>query len=195
MRTALWLSSFCLWPIAALAAENTSVYTPFDLDRSCLRVQQGDGMTFAGTWKCAGFGGNDIAVSIDDERSHVGFGPKPTETCAYAKTFSRFNTALSPVEWRLRDGKPFAAIERWRVVTDDDGSTVTWLVISKIEGTEACPVHYIAGSYPNANEHAREAADALASEDYDCEHDTPTVDSRVGAEGIAFVSCAEAKGE
>ena len=195
MRKALWLSSFCLWPIAALAGGNTSVYTPFDLEKTCLRVERDDGMAFAGSWKCAGFDGNDILVSVDDERSYVGLGPRPKETCAHAKTFSRFNEALSPVEWRLQDGKPFAAIERWRVVNDDDGKSVTWLVITKLEGAEACPVHYVAGSYPNANAHAREAADALATEDYDCTHDVPTVDSNVGFDSIDFVSCAEAKGE
>ena len=180
--------------MAALAGENTSVYTPFDLEKTCLHVEKGDGMAFAGTWTCAGFMGNDIVVSADDDRSFVGLGAKPTETCGYRKTFRRFNTALSPVEWRLRNGKPFAAIQRWRVVTDDDGNTVTWLVVSALKGKEACPVHYVAGSYPNANEQARTAADDLA-EDFDCANDTPTVDSKVGADGIDFVSCDEVKGD
>lgn len=194
MRTRLWLSSFCLWPIAALAAENTSVYTPFDLERTCLRIAQGDGMAFAGSWKCAGFGGNDIVVSVDDDRSFVGFGPKPKDSCAYRKTFSRFNEALSPVEWRLKDGKPVAVIERWRVVKDEEGNTVTWLVVTALRGDEACPVHYVAGSYPDANAQARRAADALVP-GFVCDSDTPTVDSTVGADGIAFVTCAEAMAE
>jgi hypothetical protein len=194
MRKALWLSSFCLWPLAALAGENPSVYTPFDLEKTCIQVDRGDAMTFAGTWKCAGFKGNDIVVSVDDERSFVGLGPAAKETCSYAKTFSRFNTALSPVEWRIKNGEPFAAIERWRVVADDDGNTVTWLVVTALKGKEACPVHYVAGSYPNANEQARRAADDLAT-DFDCAHGTPTVDSKVGAEGITFATCTEAKAQ
>ena len=156
--------------------------------------RRGDGMVFAGSWKCAGFGGNDIVVSLDDERSYVGFGPRPTETCAFRKTFGRFNTALSPVEWRLKDGKPFAAIERWRVVKDEEGNTVTWLVVTALKGEEACPVHYVAGSYPEANAQARRAADALVA-GFDCARDVPTFDSRVGTDGIAFVNCAEAKAE
>lgn len=194
MRKALWLSSFCLWPLVALAGENTSVYTPFDLEKTCLRVARGDGMTFAGSWKCAGFGGNDIVVSVDDDRSFVGFGPAATGTCSYRKTFSRFNEALSPVEWRLKDGKPVSVIQRWRVVTDDDGNTMTWLVVTALNGTEACPVHYVAGSYPEANAQARRAADALVA-GFDCAGDTPTVDSKMGADGIAFLNCAEAKAE
>lgn len=193
MRTALWLSSFCLWPLAALAAENTSTYTPFDLEKTCLQVEKGDGTAFAGTWKCAGFKGNDIVVSVDDDRSFVGFGPKATETCAYTKTFSRFNEALSPVEWRLKDGNPVSVIQRWRVVTDEDGNSRTWLVITALRGKEACPYHYIAGSYPDANALARRYADTI-EDDFDCEHDTPTVDSKVGADGIDFVNCAEARG-
>lgn len=190
MRMALWLSFFCLYPAAAQAGENTSVYTPFDLEKTCLRTEAGDGMAFAGTWRCAGFQGNDIVVSVDDDRSYVGFGPRPKDSCAYARTFARFNEALSPVEWRLRDGKPVAVIQRWRVTTDDAGGTMTWLVVTALRGEEACPYHYIAGSYPKANELARRYADEI-EEDFDCGHDVPTVDSRVGAEGIDFVSCAQ----
>lgn len=190
MRTALWLSFFWLWPVAALAGQNTSVYTPFDLEKTCRQVERGDGTEFAGSWLCKGLKGQKIGISIDDERFHVGFGSRPLETCAQAKTFSRFNTALSPVEWRLRNGRPVAVIQRWRVVTDDDGNTATWLVISVLRGGEACPYHYISGSYPDANALARRYADDVEP-DFDCAHDTPTVDSKVGADGIDFVSCAE----
>ena len=40
MRKALWLSSFCLWPLAAVAGENTSVYTPFDLEKTCIQLEK-----------------------------------------------------------------------------------------------------------------------------------------------------------
>ena len=83
---------------------------------------------------------------------------------------------------------------RWRVVTDDDGNTMTWLVVTALRGAEACPYHYIAGSYPNANELARRYADDIEP-DYDCAHDVPTVDSKVGVGGIDFVSCAGLKEE
>ncbi len=194
MRKALWLSSFCLWPAVALAGADTSAYTPFDLEKTCVQVEKGDDTVFAGTWKCKGLKGNDIAISVVDERSYVGLGPQPTGTCAFRRTFGRFNTALSPVEWRLRNGKPFAAIQRWRVVTDDDGNSATWLVITALKGREACHVHYIAGSYPNANEHAREAADVLVP-DFDCEHDVATVDSTVGSPGVDVASCWELRGQ
>jgi hypothetical protein len=190
MRKAFWLSVLCLWPAAALAEGNTSTYTRWDLEKTCTQVEEGDGYTYAGSWSCPGRGDIKMMVGVSDDRSFVGFGRKPAESCAYARTFSRFNDALSPVEWRLRNGKPFATIQRWRVSTDDEGGTMTWLVVTALKAGEACHVHYVAGSYPDANAQARRAADDLAR-DFDCEGDVPTVDSKVGFEGIDFISCRE----
>ena len=195
MRKALWLSFFCLWPVAALAAENTSVYTPFDLEKTCTQVREGRRHGVRRHLEMPGLQGQRHRrlgrrrpeLSWASARSR----PKPAPS---RKTFGRFNTALSPVEWRLENGKPIAAIQRWRVVTDDDGNTVDLAGRhASSTGAEACPVHYIAGSYPNANEHARAGRRCARREDFDCEHDVPTVDSKVGADGIDFVSCAEVK--
>ncbi len=131
-----------------------------------------------------------MLAAVSDDRSFLGFGRKPAESCAYAKTFARFNTALSPVEWRLRNGKPFATIQRWRVSTDDEGGSVTWLVVTALKGGEACHVHSVAGSNPEANVQARRAADELVP-DFDCESDVPTIDSRVGTEGIDVIACQQ----
>lgn len=194
MRKALWLSFFCLWPVAALAGENSSVYTRFDLDETCTPVERGDDFVFGGTWRCKGFQGYDIAVSLSDERIRLGFGPHAPGTCAFLRTFHAFNEALSPVEWRLKDGKAFATIQRWRVAKGEEGKSVTWLVVTKLDGRQACQVHYVAGSYPEANAQARRAADALVS-GFDCEHDVPTVDSKVGPPGMDMLSCRELRGE
>ena len=138
--------------------------------------------------------GYDIAIAVDDERNQVGFGRRPTHSCAFRKTFGRFNTALSPVEWRLKDGRPIAAIQRWRVVTDDDGNSVTWLVVTALKGSDACHIHYVAGSYPNANAAARQAADDIA-DDFDCTFDAPTIDSKIGEPGIDMEACRNLQGE
>jgi hypothetical protein len=192
MRKALWLCFFWLVPAAAWGDGNTSAYTKFDLEKTCRQVAKPDEYVFAGTWECPGHKGLKILVSDMDERSYVGFGARPAETCAFSRTFDRFNTALSPVEWRLRNGKPFAVIQRWRVTTDEEGGTATWLVVTKLTGNEACPVHYVAGSYPNANAQAREAADDLAAGgDFNCATDIATVDSTVGPPPIAMISCQE----
>jgi hypothetical protein len=194
MRVRLWLSIFSLWPAAALAAGNTSSYSKFDIEKTCTKIEAGDQYAFAGTWKCPGFKGIDIVLSSGDDRDFVGFGRNAKTTCAIRKTFNRFNTALSPVEWRLRNGKPFAAIERWRVTTDDEGGEVTWLVVTALKGNEACHVHYVAGAYPDANAQARRAADDLA-EGFNCNTDVPTVDSETGPPGIALVACKDLPGE
>jgi hypothetical protein len=194
MRRTLWLSVFCLWSWGALAEDVTSVYTAWDLEKTCKQVEKGDDMTFAGSWSCPGQGGVRMLVSISDDRSFVGFGRYPAKSCAYRRTFFGLNTALSPVEWRMKRGRPIAAIQRWRVVAGEDGSTATWLVVTAIKGTEACPVHYVAGSYPNANAIARQAADDIA-EDFDCESEVATVDSTVGGPGVEFISCREARQE
>ncbi len=194
MRKPFWLSVLCLWPAAALATGYSSTYSKFDLEKTCTLIEKGDEFVYAGTWKCPGLKDLDVVIASSDDRDNVGFGPKGAETCSFKKTFSRFSTALSPIEWRLKDGKPIAAIERWRVVMDDDGNTNTWLVVTALKGGEACPVHYVAGSYPDANAQARRAADDLA-EDFNCETGVPTVDSKAGEPGITMMACGELASE
>ncbi len=46
-------------------------------------------------------------------------------------------------------------------------------------GSWACPVHYVAGSFPKANEQARRAANELV-DSFDCQSDTPSFDSTIG---------------
>lgn len=183
------LSVFCLWPAAVSAADYTSAYTKFDL-AACEVIEKGDEYVYAGTWACKGYKGLEIIQASSDERSYAAFGNRKDQHCAFLKTFSPFNTALSPVEWRLKGGQPIAAIERWSVVKDDEGNSVTWLVINALRPNDSCHVHYVAGSYPEANAAARRAADDLA-EDFDCDNDVPTVDSTVGPPPIAMLACKD----
>jgi len=189
MKRASALLIFCLCPAAAAGGEATSAYTRFDLDH-CQMIEKGDEYVFFGAWRCKGYMGFDIFQASSDERSYAAFGTDGTGHCAFAKTFSPFNTALSPVEWRIRDGKPFAAIERWSVVNDENGNAATWLVVSAIKANDSCHVHYVSGSYPDANAQARRAADDLA-DDFDCDSDVPTVDSKVGAPPIDMTACRD----
>lgn len=181
--------SLCLCPPLALAADYSSVYTKFDLDH-CKVIEKGDEYVYAGTWVCKGYKGRSIIQASSDERSYAAFGKDGARHCAFRKTFSPFNTALSPVEWRLKNGKAIAAIERWSVVIDDNGNSETWLVVNALRPKDSCHVHYVAGSYPKANEAARRAADDLA-EDFDCENDVPAVDSDRGEPPIEFIACKD----
>jgi len=180
---------FCCGISPALAEEFSSAYTPFDLAK-CSQIQPPDAYVFEGSWACPGYQGFDIYQSGADARSYAAFGKNAAQHCAAKKTFNPFNTALSPIEWRLADGKPFAAIERWSIADDQGGQAGTWLVVSALRDGQSCHVHYVAGSYPNANEQARRAADDLAR-DFDCENDVPTVDSKIGPPPIAMTSCRE----
>lgn len=178
----------CLAGGSALAAGNTSTYTSIDLD-SCAIEEPGDEYAFEGSWRCKGIPGYDIVVAGADARSLVGFGSEMANNCSYGTTFSPFNSFGSPVEWRYSGKTPIAAIQRWTVATSENGGTATWLVVSKLADGTSCPVHYVAGSFPMANEAARRAADMLVGE-FDCENDTPTYDSKIGAPPIGLEACS-----
>lgn len=194
MRRMLWLSFFSLWPLAASAGDITSAYSYFDLSASCRQLPGAEEDSPGASWSCPGYDGSSVLVSEGDDRSFISFGERPEQTCSYRRTFNRFNTALSPIEWRLMNGKPFAVIERWRVTSDEEGGTVTWLVVTALKGDAACPVHYVAGSFPKANEEARRAADELA-EAFDCAKDSPSFSSKVGPPGIDLTPCGESTTE
>jgi hypothetical protein len=189
MRRAAALLVLLLGVTPTWAGEPSSAYTPFDLAK-CTQVAAPDEYVFEGSWICPGYDGVDIFQSGADARSYAAFGEKADRHCSAKKTFNPFNTALSPIEWRLEGGKPFAAIERWSIADDQGGQAGTWLVVTALRGDESCPVHYVAGSYPDANSQARWAADNLVR-DFDCETDVPTVDSKIGTPPIAMVSCRE----
>lgn len=190
MRKLAALLIFCLLPGAgAQAGENSSTYTKFDLEKTCKLIEKGDEYVYAGTWRCKGVGGYDITLASSDDRDYVGFGKNAQKTCSFRKGFNRFNSAGSPVEWRMKGGKPIAAIQRWTVTLDDEGGKMTWLVVTALHGKETCPVHYVAGSFPDANRVAQQAADKLA-EGFDCASDAPTYDSKVGEPNTGLESCS-----
>jgi hypothetical protein len=184
------LSVLCLWPLAADAAEFTSSYTKFDLD-ACQQTEKADEYVFEGSWRCKGIDGYDIFQMGADARSFAGFGTEAGNNCSLLKTFNGFNTSLSPVEWRYRDGVPIAAIERWSVVENPETpeKSITWLVVNALKDGTSCQMHYVAGSYPKANEAARRAADTLA-EGFDCENGKPTYDSEIGPPDIMMEPCS-----
>lgn len=127
-------------------------------------------------YKCAGLGGISIEVASFDSRMMVSY---PVSACsAGPQTFVYFNEAGSKVEWRLRNGVPFATILRFSLSWDGAVSIArSWLVVSTIVGGESSPIAYIAGNLPNANTIAREAADTYAERDFKCGVDLPRIAS------------------
>ncbi|MEO9167348.1 MAG: hypothetical protein ABI230_02995, partial [Aestuariivirga sp.] len=82
-------------------------------------------------------------------------------------------------------------ILRWTVSTDPDdpNKKATWIVVNKLNKGTACQMHYVAGSFPNANDAARKAADEKAGA-FNCEKNTPTFDSNIGAPSINLDVCS-----
>jgi hypothetical protein len=177
--------------LAAQAGEITSAYTSFDLDK-CKQTEPPDDTVFEGTWTCKGYGGLDIVYSGEDARSYVSFGRNAEDHCTGAKTFYAFNTALSPVEWRLEGGKPFATIERWST-TDGEGAKSTWLVVTALRDDDSCPIAYVSGSYPEANAVARKAADENAR-NFSCADDVPKLIAEGSDPPIELKACRAIEG-
>jgi hypothetical protein len=170
MKPGLVIALACGLTVPAAAGEITSAYTSFELGK-CRQVEPPDQYVFEGRWVCKGYGGIDIVYSGEDSRSYVAFGRGGEKHCAALKTFDAFNTALSPVEWRLDNGKPFAAIERWSV-TNGEGAQSTWLVVTALRDRDSCHAAYVSGAYAEANAQARKAADETAP-GFDCARDKP----------------------
>ncbi len=189
-RLALGLLA-CGLVTGAASAEIKSVYTKIEL-KTCKQIEKPDGFVFEGSWRCKGLGNYDVLVSAADSREMVGFGKSIEKNCGSHRTFGGFNSAGGTVEWRLKDGKPFATILRWGVNADTEhpDKQITWLVVSKLEGPNSCPIHYVAGSWPNANEQARKIADEKA-QDFVCQTGVPGFDSSVGKPGISLEPCKD----
>ena len=178
----------------AFASDVKSIYTKIDL-KKCKQTQKPDQQVFEGAWACKGIAGYDVFLTAADAREMVSFGKTDANNCAGLKTFSGFNSAGATVEWRVKSGRPLTTILRWTVSIDPEDSTkkATWLVVNKLDKGTSCQMHYVAGSFPTANDAARKAADEKA-EAFNCESDKPTFDSNIGAPSINLESCsAQAK--
>jgi hypothetical protein len=132
---------------------------PSDLDGSTTRV-------------CPGKSGLVVLISEDDLRETVSVGRNRTAAAkepAAQVWFGPFNSTTDTVEWRERDGKPFAIIQRWHIADnsdeDKDGRPIAkpMLAVTRLPPGPVCHVAYIdVQANPNANELARKAADELA---------------------------------
>jgi hypothetical protein len=174
--------------LGATAGEISSAYTDLDLER-CRVVDQSQG---EGSWivlDCPGYGNERVRVAEDDLRVTVSYGKDAETACAAQQTFGHFNSTGPRIEWRLEDGKPFATILRWNESVDE--TTVSWLVVSKYDGAEACHVAYVHPATPDANGIARAKADELAR-GFSCSRDTPQVISpspRKAEEIVSGIPC------
>jgi hypothetical protein len=142
--------------------EILSAYSCLDLEKCAMIQEEGDDPAENETWRCAGYGGMDVLISVGDLRMYVSYGPRAEEQKAASQTAQAFNTLGDLMEWRLtKEGdqvKPFATILRYKWSMDDLKGEK--LIVAKIAGDEACHVAHIdATGNLQANEQARTIAD------------------------------------
>lgn len=181
MRHQLFVLPSALLLLAAsasgAAAQNQSAYTDVDLAQ-CLIMHSDD---FGSSWACPGYRGYPVRIAEGDLRFFVSYGFGAEEQPAAGETLPPFNSLGEKIEWRLRNEggawRPFATILRYRLDETPDYAGGEVLVVTQLgdePGTQ-CQIAWIdARANADANELAREAADALAG-DFSCGDSMPRV--------------------
>ena len=149
----------------------TSAYTDLDIEQ-CLVLEADD---FGASWACPGYKGFPLKVQEGDLRFSLGYGFNPETSSAGSQTLPPFNNLGSKIEWRLSNAlgrwMPIATIVRYHTAdpeTGEDKGQV--LVVTQLVDGNTCHIAYIdAVANANANEMARQAADA--SGDFNCAND------------------------
>ncbi|MCF4099984.1 hypothetical protein [Maritalea mediterranea] len=151
----------------ALAADIDVAYTDTDLTQ-CTIINADD---FGATFACPGWRGVPVMIAEGDLRFFVSYGLNAADEKAAYQTLGPFNTIGQKIEWRLTnrtgDWRPYATILRY--YTDNEGGPEgQTLVVTKIDQGNTCQIARVdARKYKNANQIARDLADAMAF-DFDC---------------------------
>ncbi|MCP5084006.1 MAG: hypothetical protein GY948_20145 [Alphaproteobacteria bacterium] len=180
----MFLPAFFLLPaVMASAGEMTSAYTKIKLTE-CTKGESSDEEGWA-TWTCTGYRGMPIYFAHADLREYVGYGPNAKQTCSAHTTFQRFNAVGKTIEWRLKAGRPVATILRFRV--EGDGNKEQFLMVTKLDGDQSCPMGYVDARIKNHNRAARNLADKHHQR-FSCERDAPIVVSKKYAAPTEFAT-------
>lgn len=170
-RTIGWFVVVLAASSPASAGEISSVYTKLDLDKNCRLIASSDKEGGWAEWSCKGHNGINVRVAEGDLRYFVSYGPNANNQVATHQTLGPFNTIHHTLEWRVENmggaWVPFATILRY-FWDRGDGNKGQTLVVTKLDGNEACQIAHIkADGNPKANIEARQAADIL-SRSFDC---------------------------
>ncbi len=180
----------CAWISPAAAQTFGSSYTS-TAPGNCHVRSAGNGVDDSTIRVCPGKAGLVVLIAEDDLRETVSVGRNrkaAEEEPAAQLWFGPFNFTTATVEWRERDGKPFAIIQRWHL--DDNGdpdksgrpTPKPMLVVTRLPPGPVCHVAYVdVQANHDANTLARKAADELAR-DFKCGKDEVKV---IGASGRA----------
>lgn len=167
---------------SAVWAEGSSVYTDTNLKACGLHSQAEEGEGEWAVFMCPGYKGMQVFISEADLRFSLGYGPNGMNQKSFSQRLSPFNTIGKKMEWRLRYGRPIATILRYYTETGSGGRKGQILVVTKLDGSEACHMAYVdALANKGANEMAQDAADRLAA-GFNCKTDSPV---RVGEWGVS----------
>jgi hypothetical protein len=153
------------------AQQISSVYTEFDLNH-CVIVEKVE-ETGSIVQRCRALDGFPVFIAEDDLRFFVGYGPAGRKQKAFNQTLPPFNSIHNKIEFRIRSGArhPFAAILRYFTDAGSGRPKGQMLVVTKIDGAQACHIAYIdAVANPDANALAQKAADTMAP-DFNCARD------------------------
>ena len=138
-KNCLFLSFVFVFSTVAFA-QNKSVYTDLAADK-CKTTDVDSGMPGNYSGKCAGVGGYDLEVYLDDERNSIGI-IMPSKKIAgldFWSYFSNFSELGAKAEWRMKGKRPVALIVRLNVSEQGDEKPPTsYLIVSKISPTDAC---------------------------------------------------------
>ncbi|MGY3451292.1 hypothetical protein [Bradyrhizobium sp. USDA 4353] len=156
------------WLNPARAETVASAYTSA-AEKDCRTIGKPD--NDSSTQSCPGKDGLIVLVTEGDLRQTVSVGRTISAAAkepAAQTWFGPFNSAGKTIEWRMADGKPFAIIQRWQIADNDDQGKKgpkdkPLLVVTRLPPGPVCHVAYVdAAANANANELARQAADASA---------------------------------
>lgn len=134
----------------------SSAYFDFDIE-NCTIVRQELEEGTSTDWECPAAAGVPIFAQEGDGRFDLDFGVDDDGF----QTYGGFNDIGDRIEWRQRDGKPFAAIFRY-LDASPQGRGMTVLAVETIgsDATAGCRIAQIAGDTADANALARQLADA-----------------------------------
>ena len=140
-------------------AGDSSAYTRFDLAKCDVLEENREEGSYA-AYSCPGYQGVKLFVQEGDGRFDLDAG---VDDDAF-QTMSPFNYIGDTIEWRMKDGKPFAVIFRYWDATET-GKGESMLAVESIgtAGQPGCRVAEIPGTAPNPNQQARELADSRAT--------------------------------
>jgi hypothetical protein len=158
---------------AAIAAE--SIITPAQ-DASCKTIKSDRLMT---TSQCVGPNGYGVAIADEGNVNAVVFGRLGREDSLGDGNLSWRGAEQwlgSRIEWRMTDGRPYAAlVDTWRRL-DDDEKSVEEILVVKVTPSGSCQIGRVNVYTSNSLDVARKLADSRGK-NFQCDRDKPIIPS------------------